>query len=361
MKKKLITLTIAALLVAGMVLTCLPASAAEVVEDIPTIQSFTSDPVAEEDLIKIVTAGINAPSAINQQPWHFSVVTDPAVLEEIAGGGDSSGDSADSEAAEGESAEEAAPAEDAAAAEGESADSEGESAEEAAPAEDAAAAEGESADSEGESAEDAAPAEDAAAPAEDAAAAEGESADSEGESAEDAAPAEDAAAPAEDAAAEGESADSEAAEGESAEDAAPAEDAAAEGESAEGESAEGESSGDAAATSANASVGDSPVAIVISCSAEATGTDPAFDAGLACMSMAIEAELLGYGTKIVSSPTMVLNGTRQDEFREMLGIPADMSVVAVLLIGVPAQDEADIVSSASTRNSMDEVVTFVAP
>ena len=32
MKKKLITLTIAALLVAGMVLTCIPASAAEIVE-----------------------------------------------------------------------------------------------------------------------------------------------------------------------------------------------------------------------------------------------------------------------------------------------------------------------------------------
>ena len=99
-----------------MVLTCIPAYAAEVVEDIPSIQSFTDDPVAEDDLIMIVTAGINAPSAINQQPWHFSVVTDPAVFDEINGG--SSGDSADGESAEGESAE--GKSEDAAAPEGES-------------------------------------------------------------------------------------------------------------------------------------------------------------------------------------------------------------------------------------------------
>ena len=282
MKKRTLTLIISALVVASMILTCIPAFAAEVVEDFPTIQSFTDASVAEEDLAKIVNAGINAPSAINQQPWHFSVITDPAVMEEIAGGGDSGGDSGDSAA---EGAEDAAPA-----AEGDSGDSEGGDA--------AAPAEGDSGDSEGG---------DAAAPAE------GDSGDSEGG---------DAAAP------------------------------------AEGDSEGGDA---AAATSAKASVGDSPVVIVISCTGEATGTDPAFDAGLATMSMAIEAQLLGYGTKIITSPTMVLNGTRQDEFKEMLGIPADQTVIGILLIGVSAQDEADIASSASTRNPIEDVVTFVAP
>ena len=31
-------------------------------------------------------AGINAPSAMNGQPWHFSVVTDAAVLQQISDG-----------------------------------------------------------------------------------------------------------------------------------------------------------------------------------------------------------------------------------------------------------------------------------
>ena len=254
MKKRIITLTVSALIVAAMVIGCIPAYAAEVMEDIPTIQSFTDDPVAQEDLAKIVNAGVNAPSAINQQPWHFSVVTDPAVMEQINGGG-SSGDSGDSEAAD--------------AAEGESAGGE-----------DAAASEG--GESEG---------------GEDAAASEG---------------GEDAAA-------------------------APA-----------------------ASTSAKASVGDSPVVIIISAAAEATGTTPAYDAGLATMSMAAEAALLGYGTKIVTSPTMTLNADGSDELHQTLGIPAGYTVVGVLLIGVSAQDEADVVSSASTRNA-DDVVTFVAP
>ena len=72
-----------------------------------------------------------------------------------------------------------------------------------------------------------------------------------------------------------------------------------------------------------------------------------FDAGLACQNMSAEAQLLGYGTKIISSPTIALNGEGQETFHELLGIPDDQS--------------ADAVTAATTRKDADEVVTKVAP
>ncbi|MBQ9031392.1 MAG: nitroreductase family protein [Parasporobacterium sp.] len=194
--------------------------AIQLVEDVSTIQSFAQTPVAQEDIEKIVAAGINSPSAVNQQPWHFSVVTDSAILEEIAGGGASSGDASDG------------------------------------------------------------------------------------------------------------------------------------GESAEGESPDMEGSSEGTTAIEKTDVADIPLAIVISCK---TGSE--FDAGLACQTMSIEAQLLGYGTKIVSSPTMVLNGKRQEEFRELLNIPQDQSVAAVLMIGMPAEGY-DAVSSASTRKPEQEIVSY---
>ena len=59
--------------------------AVSIVSDIPTTQKFSDTPVSDEDLQTILLAGINAPSAMNSQPWHFSAVTDSAVLEQIAG------------------------------------------------------------------------------------------------------------------------------------------------------------------------------------------------------------------------------------------------------------------------------------
>ena len=85
-------------------------------------------------------------------------------------------------------------------------------------------------------------------------------------------------------------------------------------------------------------------------------------AGLACQNMSAEAQLLGYGTKIISSPTIALNGEEQEAFRELLGIPDDQSAVAVLLIGkADTSSDADAVSAATTRKDTDEVVTKVAP
>ena len=59
-------------------------SAQSLVEDIPTIQSFLDEPVPEDDLQKIVNAGINSQSAMNGQPWHFSVVTSKTVMDDIS-------------------------------------------------------------------------------------------------------------------------------------------------------------------------------------------------------------------------------------------------------------------------------------
>lgn len=77
-----------------------------------------------------------------------------------------------------------------------------------------------------------------------------------------------------------------------------------------------------------AGIADAPLAIIVSC---ASGSE--LDAGLATQNMSVAAQLMGYGTKIISSPTMALNGEKQDEYRELLGIPAEYSAVAVLLVG----------------------------
>ena len=108
---------------------------------------------------------------------------------------------------------------------------------------------------------------------------------------------------------------------------------------------------------AKAGITDAPLAIVVSCK---EGSE--FDAGLACQNMSAEAQLLGYGTKIISSPTIALNGENQETFRELLGIPDDQSAVAVLLVGVEDTSlDADAVTAATTRNAAEEVVTKITP
>jgi len=61
-------------------------NAVELISDIPTSQYFTDDAVKEDDIETILMAGVNAPSAMNGQPWHFSVITDAAVLQQISDG-----------------------------------------------------------------------------------------------------------------------------------------------------------------------------------------------------------------------------------------------------------------------------------
>ena len=58
--------------------------AISLVTDFPTTQYFTDEAVQEGDVTTILTAGANAPSAMNGQPWHFTAITDRDVLQQIA-------------------------------------------------------------------------------------------------------------------------------------------------------------------------------------------------------------------------------------------------------------------------------------
>ena len=48
-----------------------------------SVRKYTSQPVSEADIEAIIRAGMAAPSAGNQQPWHFIVVRDREMLREI--------------------------------------------------------------------------------------------------------------------------------------------------------------------------------------------------------------------------------------------------------------------------------------
>lgn len=51
-----------------------------------TVRAYTSDPVPDEDLRRILDAARLAPSSGNQQPWRFLVVRDRAKLDELLTG-----------------------------------------------------------------------------------------------------------------------------------------------------------------------------------------------------------------------------------------------------------------------------------
>jgi len=48
------------------------------------VREFTSEPVDEKMLRELIDAAIQAPSAVNEQPWLFSVVLDKALLARIS-------------------------------------------------------------------------------------------------------------------------------------------------------------------------------------------------------------------------------------------------------------------------------------
>ena len=52
-------------------------SLSEVIRDRRATASYESQPVAEGDLKRILSAGLHAPSGYNLQPWRFVVVRDP--------------------------------------------------------------------------------------------------------------------------------------------------------------------------------------------------------------------------------------------------------------------------------------------
>ncbi len=110
--------------------------------------------------------------------------------------------------------------------------------------------------------------------------------------------------------------------------------------------------------SAKAAMGDSPLAIVIYMDEDTSLTNPSFDCGLAAQNMYIAAASLGYGVKIVASPTMILNGTDHDQICEKLGVDTNLSAIAVLLIGKP-DDTVDGISGATERSGINEKATLI--
>lgn len=212
-----------------------------------TTQAFSDEPVSENDLNTILQAGLAAPSAINQQPWFFAVITNPDIVNEITNIGGAA----------------SAPAEDASA--GESADTDSASA-------------GESAGTDSTSA--------------------GESAGSDGASA------------------------------------------------------------GAPGGSSKAGFGDSPVTIIIYKNSGSLSPNADFDCGLAVQNMYIAAASLGYGVKIISSPTGTLNGTNHDAICEKLGVDSSMEAVAVLQLGYP-DTSSDAVSGASVRESLETKTVII--
>jgi nitroreductase len=48
-----------------------------------SIRHYTGQPVAPDLVTAVLQAGMQAPSAGNQQPWHFVVITDPEIRQAI--------------------------------------------------------------------------------------------------------------------------------------------------------------------------------------------------------------------------------------------------------------------------------------
>jgi nitroreductase len=49
-----------------------------------SIRTYTDEPVADDEITKLLEAGMAAPSASNKRPWHFVAVTDRETLDQLA-------------------------------------------------------------------------------------------------------------------------------------------------------------------------------------------------------------------------------------------------------------------------------------
>ena len=96
-----------------------------------------------------------------------------------------------------------------------------------------------------------------------------------------------------------------------------------------------------------------PVAIVVACE---KGHE--LDAGLAAQAMCVEAQILGYGTKILGSTKLALNGDKKAEYNKLLKIPDGMQHICVVLVGHPAEDP-DATTGATDRKDTADVVTYL--
>ena len=49
-----------------------------------SIRKYTAEPVSDDTIRSFIKAGMNAPSAGNEQPWHFVIINERKVLDELA-------------------------------------------------------------------------------------------------------------------------------------------------------------------------------------------------------------------------------------------------------------------------------------
>jgi nitroreductase len=49
-----------------------------------SVRAYTSQPVAPETIHRLIERAVDAPSAVNEQPWTFTVVRDAALLDNIS-------------------------------------------------------------------------------------------------------------------------------------------------------------------------------------------------------------------------------------------------------------------------------------
>jgi nitroreductase len=49
-----------------------------------SIRKFTSEPLSEEVILRFIKAGMNAPSAGNEQPWYFIIINKREILTAVA-------------------------------------------------------------------------------------------------------------------------------------------------------------------------------------------------------------------------------------------------------------------------------------
>lgn len=48
------------------------------------VRQYTREPVARELIVDLIDAAVRAPSAVNQQPWTFTVIRDQSVLDRVS-------------------------------------------------------------------------------------------------------------------------------------------------------------------------------------------------------------------------------------------------------------------------------------
>lgn len=85
------------------------------------------------------------------------------------------------------------------------------------------------------------------------------------------------------------------------------------------------------------------------------------NAGLATQNMAIMAQLLGYGTKIETSPATAIN-ENLTTFGSRLGIPENQKAKTIIKIGkidTKINESVDGYTAATTRNGFSEMATIV--